>query len=236
MALAYIAMIVVNVLAISLPINNQTTGEISSRIIVLFNPASFVFSLMWGIIYLVLAIWLYLAFKSRNSSKEVKNSIGYLFILSCILNISWLLTWHYEMFVLTVIIMISLLITLILIYIHYPKENKLSGRLPFSIYMGWISVALINNIAYVLKYFEWTGFGISEQAWTIILLGIGTILALLIRSQNNDIFYAFVFIIAFLGIAARWGSTEQMISFASVLFSVNILIGILILKPHNSTR
>ena len=49
--LAVIATIVVNGLASALPLNDQTTGEISDRFQVYFVPAGYVFSI-WGLIYL----------------------------------------------------------------------------------------------------------------------------------------------------------------------------------------
>ena len=49
--LSTIAVIVVNGLATALPLNGQTTGEISDRFDVYFVPAGYVFSI-WGLIYL----------------------------------------------------------------------------------------------------------------------------------------------------------------------------------------
>ncbi len=46
-----IATIAVNGLANALPINGQTTGEVSDRFSVYFVPAGYVFSI-WGLIYL----------------------------------------------------------------------------------------------------------------------------------------------------------------------------------------
>ena len=46
-----LAMIAVNAMASAIPINGQTTGEISDRFEVFFVPAGYVFSI-WGLIYL----------------------------------------------------------------------------------------------------------------------------------------------------------------------------------------
>ncbi|PLX06432.1 MAG: hypothetical protein C0596_18375 [Marinilabiliales bacterium] len=64
----FIAMVYVNFLANSLPINGQSTGEISNAYSNLFAPAGITFSI-WGIIYLALGVSSVLLFKSNN--KEI---------------------------------------------------------------------------------------------------------------------------------------------------------------------
>lgn len=67
--------------------------------------------------------------------------------------------------------MIALLVTLIILYIRIKSvEHNFSDLLPFSVYLGWISVATIANISYVLVEIGWVGFGISEVVWTIVCL------------------------------------------------------------------
>ena len=55
-AAAYLAMVAVNFLANSLPINNRSTGEISDAYPNLFAPAGLAFSI-WGLIYLLLGVF-----------------------------------------------------------------------------------------------------------------------------------------------------------------------------------
>lgn len=55
--LFYVIMVVINALANIIPINGQTTGEISNKLEVLITPASYAF-MIWVIIYILLAIWL----------------------------------------------------------------------------------------------------------------------------------------------------------------------------------
>ena len=51
--LAVVATLALNGLANAIPLNGQTTGEISDRFQVYFVPAGYVFSI-WGLIYLAL--------------------------------------------------------------------------------------------------------------------------------------------------------------------------------------
>jgi hypothetical protein len=115
--LAVIATIAVNGLANALPLNDQTTGEISDRFQVYFVPASYVFSI-WGVIYLGLILYgIYQALPSQRENPRLRR-IGYPFALSCLANIAWLFLWHYEYFVLTVLAMVAILLSLIVVYLR----------------------------------------------------------------------------------------------------------------------
>ncbi len=115
--------IIMNILANALPLNGQNTGEISDRFDVLFVPAGYVFSI-WGIIYVgFIAFAVYQALPRSTGSSRLE-SITKLFIYSCIANIAWLFFWHYNLFALTLIAMLSLLVLLIMIVLRlYPGGN-----------------------------------------------------------------------------------------------------------------
>ena len=225
MQLAFIAMVLVNILSNALPINGQTASEISSRLNVLITPASYVFSI-WGVIYGLLAVWLYLLWKKyKTMNTAIYSKMTFLFVLSCVLNISWLLSFHYEQFVLSVLVMIALLIVLIAIYLIFPVGDKrFSGRLPFSIYLGWISMATIVNISYTLKYYN-VSLGINEVIGTIILLIIAGILALIGLYRAKDPFFALVFVWAIIGVA-RSNVTPQLVNAAYTIAIVIFIVTI----------
>lgn len=222
--ISYLVMVMINVLASTVGINGQKTGEISNQVDVLFVPAGYVFSI-WGLIYVLLAIWLIQQFRSL-ASNEGATRLG-LFVATSFFNITWLLSWHYEFFTSSIVIMIGLLISLIFLYLSYPKgDYRFSGRLPFSIYLGWISVALMANISFVLKYYEWDGFGISEQVWAQLLLILATVLAAFIRVHNRDILFSLVVIWAFIGIAVQNGKDAGSLFYMPFIYSIFLIIWI----------
>ena len=231
MIIAYLAMVTVNILSNSLPINGQTTQEISDKQTVLFTPAGYVFSI-WILIYALLGIWLLLQYRNRNTKQATSEQIANLFILSCVYNISWLLSWHYEFFAVSVVIMISLLITLILLYKNYSIDNfSFSGRLPFSIYLGWISVATIANIGYTLKHFD-VNLGMDEVTITIVLIIIAGALAIIGRYVSRDPYFALVFVWAIIGIA-RANTDSGIIMTANVVAAI-IVIAIIVPFIHKA--
>ena len=207
MWIAFIAMIVVNFLSNYLPINGQTTAEISNRIEVLFTPASYVFSI-WGLIYFLLLVWLILQYKSIKNN-EFSSQIGVLFVFSCLFNIAWLFSWHYEKFALSILFMILLLVTLILIYLKYPNTAQgLSERLPFSFYLAWITVATIVNISYVLKYYG-VDLGISEAVGSLVLVAVAVIIGYLALENSKDIYFVLVIVWALIGIVVKTSNTTM---------------------------
>ena len=229
-----LAVISINALANTLPLNGQTTGEISNRLPVLFTPAGYVFSI-WTLIYVLLIIWVIGLWRTRNNGDTLLEKRSILFIISNIFNISWIFLWHYELFALTVVAMIGLLITLLLLYRTYQvQDNKISSRLPISIYLGWISVATISNISYVLTVYQWSGWGLSDPLWAVIMMTVGTALALHIRFHHFDIAYPFVFIWAFIGIAVHNGFEELLVMTAALFLSAVLFAGILFIKKRPS--
>lgn len=202
-AAALIAVLIVNYLSNALPINGQTAGEISDRLNVMFTPAGYVFSI-WGLIYLLLVIWVGAQFFPKTKNNPVYEKVGLWFVISCVFNVAWLLLFHYEFFNLTMVAMAALLISLIVIYIRMDGVKGPSKfRIPFSVYLGWVSVATIVNVGIVLTVNNVSTFGIAPEVWTAILLVVGTALAIWFMTYNNDVIYPMVFIWAFIGIAVE---------------------------------
>lgn len=237
MFISFLIMIIVNYLANALPINGKTTGEISDQLNVLFTPAGYVFSI-WGLIYLLLAIWLIISFFKRDTSEATTTKISYLFSLSCLLNAGWLLSFHYEKFILSSIIIIALLIVLILIYLSYPiGVNRFGGRLPFSFYLGWISVATIANISYTLQFHE-ISLGIDEVTGTILLIVVAAVIAIAGRYISNDPFFAIVFVWAIIGIAkANPGTTIETAAYTvAIVIFISIIFLPFLAKRRTSNK
>jgi hypothetical protein len=209
----FLGTVVVNALAVILPLNQKTTQQLSDQYPNLFVPAGLTFSI-WGIIYILLAILviyqLIVTFRKDESGLKPFKKIGYLFFISSILNMGWIFAWHYEIVSLSVVIMLLLLGSLLAIYLRLgvgkkgtTKKEQYLTHLPFSIYLGWITIATIANVTALLVDLNWNRFGLSEQFWavTVIIVGIAIALAVLFRRQ--DIYYCLVVDWALLGILLK---------------------------------
>ena len=228
--LAVIAVIVINGLANALPLNGQTTGEISDRFQVYFVPAGYVFSI-WGLIYLgLIAFAVYQALPAQRDNPRLRG-IGYLFTLSCVANIAWIFLWHYEVFPLTLVAMLSLLLLLIAIYLRLgigraqvSTADKWLVHVPFSIYLGWITVATIANVTSLLDYLNWSGWGISPEAWTVIMLVAGVGIASAVSLTRGDVAYMLVIVWALAGIAVKHSGTPVVATAAWVTTALAALM------------
>jgi hypothetical protein len=197
--LAYVAMVVVNYLANTLPIAGRDTGAVSGSYPNLFAPAGYAFSI-WGLIYILLAI--YVIYQSKKGKGDLVLKVNGLFVLTSLLNIWWILAWHYDWIWLSVILMLGLLFSLLKISKifknhTFSKKEHWIVRLPFSVYLGWITVATIANITVFLVNINWNGFGLSEVFWTILILIVGAIIGSLRTIQNRNIPYGLVFVWAY---------------------------------------
>ncbi|MGV8084433.1 MAG: tryptophan-rich sensory protein [Coriobacteriia bacterium] len=208
-----LATIVVNLLANAIPYNGLTTGEISDRFDVYFVPAGYVFSI-WGLIYLGLMAFAVFQLLPGQRDNDRLARVFPLFALSCLANMGWLFAWHYEQFALTVPIMLVLLVSLIGVYLQLGigrTRPRLGERwcvdIPFSVYLGWITVATIANITELLDYVGWSGWGIGGEAWALIMFVATLVIAFAIALSRRDVAYVLVLVWALAGVAVRNAGT-----------------------------
>jgi hypothetical protein len=204
-----LATLVINGLANTLPLNGLNTGQISDRFNVYFVPAGYVFSI-WGVIYLgLIAFAIFQALPSQRENPRLR-ATGWWISLSGLANSVWIFLWHYEQFPLTLIAMLGLLGTLIITYLRLgigrttvPAAETWFVRLPFSIYLGWITVATVANVTSLLDYLKWDGFGIAPEIWMGIVLTAVLVIAALMNFTRRDIAYTAVILWALAGISAK---------------------------------
>jgi hypothetical protein len=211
-ALTILATIVVNVLADTLPINGLNTGAISDRFKVYFVPAGYVFAI-WGVIYIgLIAFAIFQALPSQRENPRLR-ATGWWIALGGLANIAWIFLWHYELFTLTLIAMLVLLGTLIITYLGLgtgrrtvSRAETWAVRVPFSIYLGWITVATIANITELLYFLNWNGFGVSAEVWMYIMLVAVFVIATLMNFSRRDIAYTAVILWALAGISVKFAN------------------------------
>lgn len=199
-----------NGLANALPLNNLTTGEISDRFQVYFVPAGYVFSI-WGLIYLgLIAFTVFQALPSQRNNPRL-DRIGGWVILANLANALWIFLWHYEQFPLTLLSMLTLLVSLIIIYLRLEigrtsvqAAETWLVRIPFSIYLGWITVATIANITALLDILNWNGFGIAPDVWMVIVLVAVLAISALMNFTRRDAAYTAVILWALAGIGVKF--------------------------------
>jgi len=190
-------------------------GQVSARYDTVFAPAGLTFAI-WGLIYLALFAFcifhLYAAFAKadiQHTNLDTKN-IGWLFIVNNIATGIWLLAWVNEQLLTSVILILIQLVTLIIISVRAhisnpdrPISTKIFTQFPLSIYFAWICIATIANISAYLKSLNWSGAGISDNFWVIIMIGAATLISLFVILVRRNIPFGFVVIWALYGIILK---------------------------------
>ena len=208
-----IATIVINALAVILPLNGKSTSQLSDAIPNLFVPAGITFSI-WSIIYIFLIV--FMVYQIIELSKKEKAElmtiykIGGWFMLASLANVVWIFLWHYEYVSFSLLAMLLLLISLLIIYLKLniglskvSMREKLAVHVAISIYLGWISVATIANVTAVLVKANVGGLLLGETTWTILVIAVAAFLTILMLVIRKDIAYSFVIIWALLGIIIK---------------------------------
>ena len=233
--LGFALVITLNTLANALPINGFNTGELSDQYPNLFVPAGFTFSI-WGIIYLLLLGFVIYQFTRPAAEANVPQRIGPWFFLSCLFNASWILAWHYLMPGLSLLIMLALLGSLIVIYRRVYEAPALEAKgarwwveLPFSVYLGWITVATIANATAVLVDLGWKGGGLPEPVWTVVMIVVAIGMGVWFAWRQSDIFYALVVAWALAGIIGRRNSEAATAAYPGIVIAAAIGIGLLMI-------
>jgi hypothetical protein len=237
---AFLATVAVNAMANVLPINGRTTGALSDLYPNLFVPAGLTFSI-WGIIYLLLAVFsIYQIAAPIRNSAEFLQRIGPLFIIASAANIGWIYLWHYQRVSLSLVAMLVLLGSLLAIYLRLgigvpaaSWRQRLLVHLPFSVYLGWITVATIANVTVVLVHVGWNRFGLSQELWTVVVLIVATLITLAVLFTRNDLFYALVILWAFLGILIKRLAVDSPPSraiIATLAVTMAVILAVLLLR------
>ena len=238
-SLSVLITIVINILADALPINRLNTAAISDKFKVYFVPAGYVFAI-WGIIYIgLIAYAVYQALPAQRANPRLQ-ATGWWVVLGGLANCAWIFLWHYEQFIGTLCAMLILLATLIVVYLGLGAgQTQVSSgetwavRLPFSIYLGWITVATVANASDVLDTLHPLGFSSLAATWMVVILGAVLIIAGLMNFLRRDVAYAAVILWALAGIAVKFpqaGIVTIAIWIAFSLVAASLIAAFLVKK------
>jgi hypothetical protein len=228
--LGFLGTVIVNALANILPINNITTGALSDLYPNLFVPAGLTFAI-WGLIYVLLGIFVIypLVPRVRRDPQKIEfvNKIGPLFFISCLANIGWIFAWHYQILPLSLVFMLILLGCLLAVFLRLKvgkseaaKAERYFAHLPFSVYLGWITIATIANVTALLVDINWNTWGLGQQFWAVAVIIVGIAIALSVLFTRKDIFYCLVVDWALLGILLKRLSDTAMADQSVVIVTI----------------
>jgi len=205
-----LVVLVTNALAVSLPLNDLTTKQISDSVGIYFVPAGYVF-LIWGVIYTQIIVFtIYRALPAQRNNRELA-AIDVWLIVANLANALWLFSFHYRRFLLALFFMLVLLSMLIVIFLKLKIGKRRSSitwrwivEAPFSVYLGWVSVATIANATQVLDYMKWNGWGIAPDIWFMVMVAAIVVISALMSFSRRAFEFNLVLIWALVGIAVKF--------------------------------
>ena len=226
---ACVVVLVVNYLAGIGWINNTVTSAVSDRYLTQITPAGYAFAI-WSLIYLGMAAFsIFQALPSKRDDKLV-SSLRVPFLLTCLLNSSWLVAWHYDQIPLTIMIICGLLALLLLISL---KASHISGgaemllvRMPFNLYFGWVTVATILNATILLVYLGYDSSSAYGPALGAALIVIATVLGVFVRFKLNAFAYPLAIAWAVTAIAVKQSGNTPIVVAAAVSVVVLLFVAL----------
>jgi hypothetical protein len=200
---------------------NSDTGEIANSTFNdtnYFFPATYVFTTIWPVIYAgLVGLGIFYALPANRDNPRLNAAAPWL-MLNIALNALWVWVFGREAFVSTVPIMLALVVVTLIVY------NKLAiGRaavsgweralqIPVSIYLAWLTVATVANVAAALISVGWNGFGLSAEVWGLVMLLVGAGLALyLYRGLQRDVVILLTYLYAYVGIIVRYSDVTPIL-------------------------
>lgn len=232
--IAIIGTLVVNTLSNFFPPGGENVGQIANTILagVLIIPANYAFAI-WGLIYLGLVAYGIYQLGPSQRQDPIIRPVNWLLILACVSQIAWIFLFTLQYFAWSILAMLGILLPLIGAYLvlrmdDIDRKRRWYAAYPFSIYLAWISVATIVNVASALYVAGWQG-GLTNVAWTVIMIVVSAVIAAIAIVTQKDIPFTLVFVWAYIAIAVAQINTLAIWLTAAIasLVLLALLFGVL---------
>ncbi|GHD43543.1 tryptophan-rich sensory protein [Mycetocola manganoxydans] len=146
---------------------------------------------IWSVIYTGLIAYTIWQLLPAQKSAERHRRLGYPIALSLILNAAWILSVQLDLLWLSVPIIIALLVVLIwafrVILAHRPRNlvDTIVTDGTMGLYLGWVTIATLVNIAAVLAAIGFDGLGLSIDLWGVLLIAVAGVIGVGLALWNR---------------------------------------------------
>jgi hypothetical protein len=195
-ALAIVGNIGLNYYSNTHPFAGQTMGMVSAKYPTLLTPAGYAFSI-WGLIFLALTVYAVWQLLPAQQKLSLPDAVARPLTLASVATGAWVVLFAYEMILPSVGVMLVILGSLIVTYgrarrrIFAGAAPALAG-VPFSLYLGWISVASAINITIGLRQLGWQTADGASVTLTLALILVVVALGLIISRAFRDMVFPLV--------------------------------------------
>lgn len=230
---AVVGAIVVNFLSTRFPGPTRSVGALSNTLFapVQIIPANYAFAI-WGVIYLgLISFCIYQLQPGQQKNESLQRFSGWLIVAS-IAQCVWIYTFQALLFPLSTLPMLVILGSLIALYLGLgigrtpmSRRSRWFIQYPISVYLGWITVATVVNVAIALFSLQWDGWGISPTVWTVLMMVISSAIAAAVTLRHQDLAYSLVMIWALVAIVVKHIDILPIAITGAVLVIVLGLVG-----------
>lgn len=209
-----------------LPSTGTGIDEVTDSYNSLFTPAGYAFSI-WGLIYLSFITYAICQLLPWQKSDRLYDKLSIPFVLVNMLSMLWIRMFS-QNHIGTSVGIITAILLLGGVMFGYAKEgylyegNKFWITIPFSLFLGWISVASIANVSLLLISLRWRGGSLGEATWTSVMISAAFLLAVVISISFKDFLYPLVVAWACIAI---WVSSKDV---SNTVALVALVIGIVL--------
>jgi hypothetical protein len=221
---AIIGSIVINTISNFFPPDGVDMATLSDRLFtsVQILPANYAFAI-WAPIYLgLIAFGIYQAQPAQSDNSSLQRG-GYLLVFACIAQCAWIYLFLARLFPLSVVAMFGILLPLIVLYQrleigqrHVSPAEQWFIQIPISIYLGWITVAIVVNASLALYSIDWDGWGIAPAIWAVIMMLVSGAITTQVTIKHHDTAYLLVIVWALIAIGIRHLDTPLITVTAAV--------------------
>ncbi len=233
---ATVGTIIFNGLAATGRVNGVTADAISDKYTTVLTPAGYAFSI-WSLIYLGLIAFSIYQMLPGNLIRF--RGVRSLYIISCVLNCSWIYFWHREQIGVCLGLIFALAVTLVVILVQFDRLADERGAIftkgVFGLYSGWVTAAMLVNFVIFLRYFE---VGFSNVVWSlvgVVLIILAGCLAALVRFRLRNYLYPLAIAWAVTAIAVKQSGNTAIVIAAALCVIVCLVLAASFVMNQKST-
>jgi len=239
----FVVTLAINTLGAMGLINGLTQGQISDRYITLITPSPSAFGI-WSVIYslVLVSISAMIIKKDDPYYQRAVDQISNLFRISCVFNMAWIVAFSFVLVEISALFILGFVVTLALIcmkLLEIREDKRWLLPATFGLYGGWLFIATVVNAAVALIKLNWSGFGLAQETWGIIMLVVAIPLAVgVVLKIRNAVFplpiaWAYLGVNQFLNSPAGFKGEFATLEIISLIGMVVLLAVSLILLVRN---
>ena len=239
-ALAIVAMIAVNTYSVLHPFAGQTQAAISAKYPTLLTPAGQAFSI-WGLIFLSLLGYAGWQLLPAQRSLSLPDAVAKPLSLACLATAAWVVLFAYELILPSLGMMLLILGCLVVAYGRarrriFTEAAPAAVGIPFSLFLGWISVAAVINVIIGLRQLGWQpGEGLTVSL-SLALIVVVVLLGLVMSWAFRDLVFPLVLAWALLWLwVARLREVPEL-GWAALIGATVVAIGGLVLARQSGRK